>query len=35
MRSQSRVVFDERWFDAASPTLPPWDPQVEAASRRG
>jgi predicted dehydrogenase len=29
MRSQSRVVFDEAWFDAASPAVPEWDPRID------
>ncbi|MCI0461844.1 MAG: Gfo/Idh/MocA family oxidoreductase [Gemmataceae bacterium] len=31
MRSQTRVVFDERWFDGNSPVVPPWDPRAEEA----
>ena len=33
MKSQRRVVFDERWFDAASPIVPDWDPQGETTAR--
>ena len=28
MRGQTRIVFDERWFDAAAPEVPAWDPRV-------
>jgi predicted dehydrogenase len=35
MRGQQRVVFDERWFDASSPELPAWDPQVNGTPERG
>src|SRR5262249_15649845 len=31
MRGQTRVVFDERWFDAGSDVVPPWDPRAEDA----
>ncbi len=29
MRSQQRLLFDERWFDAASDVVPDWDYQPE------
>ncbi len=28
MRGQTRLVFDERWFDADSDVVPAWDPRV-------
>jgi predicted dehydrogenase len=31
MRSQSRLVFDERWFDARSDVVPSWDARTDQA----
>jgi hypothetical protein len=30
MRSQSRVEFEDEWFDAASAAVPRWDPRIES-----